>query len=616
MTRKLVRKFSLMFVGVVVSILIKAFAFEAMASDLPRFLPALGYDSGGTLPIKVVAADLNRDGILDLTVANQCGNNACSVGSIGVLLGYGDGTFRPATNYRSAGKYPSSVAVADLNNDGKPDLIVPNSYSDTVGVLLGKGDGTFRAAVTYSTVASGGSHPTSVAVADVNGDGKPDVVVINYVMVNFLSKTVAVLVGNGDGTLQPPVAYDSGGVIPFSVAITDVNGDRRPDLLVANYHASFQSLNGTVGVLIGNGDGTFQSPVAYPSGAALGPNAGGSIAAADVNGDGKPDLLVANWCSPSTCPNGAVSVLLGNGDGSFRPVVSYASGGSGTYAVAVADVNSDGRADLVVTNEQMWSDVNLDSAVGVLLGTGDGTFQPPVTYNSGGYWPFSVAIGDMNGDGNPDLAVVSDGMPPIFHGEAGVLMNIGGATTATSLVSSLNPSTYGQKVTWTASVATSGPTPPTGTVRLTWRYFTQTYVIGSATLNSDGVVIFTKGNLNAGSYPMSAVYQGDPNSFFGVLRQVVLPTTSAATITSSLNPSTFGQAVTFTAKITSPTVTPSGPVTFTAGTTVLGTAQLSSGKATFTTSTLPAGSTLVQVTYNGNSNIKGSSASVSQTVQP
>jgi hypothetical protein len=282
----------------------------------------------------------------------------------------------------------------------------------------------------------------------------------------------------------------------------------------------------------------------------------------------------------------------------------------------VADVNSDGRADLVVANEQTPTDGNLDSAVGVLLGRGDGTFQPPVTYNSGGYWPFSVAIGDMNGDGNPDLAVVSDGMPPTFHGEAGVLMNIGGATTATSLVSSLNPSTYGQKVTWTASVATSGPTPPSGTVRLTWRYFTQTYVIGSATLNTDGVVTFTKGNLNAGSYPMSAVYQGDPNGFFGTLRQVVLPTTSAATVTSSLNPSTFGHAITFTANITSPTVIPSGPVTFKAGTTVLGTAQLSGGKATFTTSTLPGGSTLVQVTYNGNSNIKGSSASVSQTVQP
>lgn len=619
MPHRLIRSFSPVLVVVFIPILITALGLDAKAGNLQRFLPPVGYDSAGTSPSEVVTADVNGDGILDLIVTNLCasGEPNCSVGSIGVLLGYGDGTFRPAMTYRSRGKYPSSVAVADLNKDGKPDLIVTNTFSDTVGVLLGKGDGTFRPAVTYSAVASGASAPAAIAVADVNGDGKTDVVVINSAMVNYLSKTVAVFLGNGDGSLQPPVAYGSGGIIPFSLAIADVNGDKKPDLVVANYAASFQSSdhNGRVGVLIGNGDGTFQAPVAYSSGAALGPNAGGSLAAADIDGDGNTDLVVANYCSPSACPNGAVNVLLGNGDGSFRPAITYGTGGSGTDSVAVADVNSDGRADLVVTNLQTGSDINLATAVGVLMGNGDGTFQAPVTYNSGGYWPTSVAVGDMNRDGNPDLVVVTDGMPPRYHGEAGVLTNIGSATTATSLISNLNPSIYGQNVTWTASVATVGPTTPTGLVRFTWRYFTQTYVLGSSGLNGHGVATFTKGDLNAGSYPMSAVYGSDPDSFFGLMRQVVLPTTSAATISSSLNPATYGQAITFTAKITSPTLIPSGPVTFKAGTTVLGTAQLVSGIATFTTSTLPAGTTLVQVIYQGNSNIKGSTASVTQTVQ-
>lgn len=191
--------------------------------------------------------------------------------------------------------------------------------------------------------------------------------------------------------------------------------------------------------------------------------------------------------------------------------------------------------------------------------------------------------------------------------------------TSTTLSSSLNPSMYGQPVTFTTRVTTSGPVPPTGTVVFMWRYFTQTYVIGTATLNSTGVATLTKSTLNANLFPMIAVYRGDTNnlgSTSAVLNQTVLQTTSAAAITSSANPSTVGLAVTFTAKITSPTVIPGGPVTFKAGTTLLGTAQLSSGRAKLTTSTLPTGSTVVKVSYNGNSNIKGSSASVTQTVQP
>jgi uncharacterized repeat protein (TIGR03803 family) len=189
------------------------------------------------------------------------------------------------------------------------------------------------------------------------------------------------------------------------------------------------------------------------------------------------------------------------------------------------------------------------------------------------------------------------------------------SATATTLVPSLNPSIYGQKVIWTATVTTSGSVPPTGTVNFTW----EGNSIGGAALNSSGVATLTKSLLNADSYPLTAVYEGDAKNLGSTspaLNQVIQQATSAATLTSSPNPSTQGQAVTFTATITSPTVTPSGPVTFAAGKKVLGTVELSKGKATFTTSTLAVGSTTVTVTYSWNSNVAESSASVTQTVQP
>jgi hypothetical protein len=188
------------------------------------------------------------------------------------------------------------------------------------------------------------------------------------------------------------------------------------------------------------------------------------------------------------------------------------------------------------------------------------------------------------------------------------------SATTTALTSSLNPSVYGQKVTWTATVKTSGSNTPTGKVNFNW----SSYSIGTATLNSSGVATLTRSLLSADAYPLFAVYTGDTNngrSASPILNQVITQTTSAATITASPNPSTQGQSVTFTAKITSPTVTPAGPVTFTAGKTVLGSVDLSDGKATFTTSALAVGSTAVTVTYPSDSDISSSSASVTQVVE-
>ncbi|MGC2196746.1 MAG: Ig-like domain repeat protein [Terriglobales bacterium] len=194
--------------------------------------------------------------------------------------------------------------------------------------------------------------------------------------------------------------------------------------------------------------------------------------------------------------------------------------------------------------------------------------------------------------------------------------------TSTALVSSLNPSSYGQAVTCAAMVTTSGPVSPTGNVAFRWSNSGRIFTIGTAPLNASGVATLTRSNLNADPfgvpYPMVAVYSGDASnlgSTSAVLPQHVLQTKTAATITSSANPSIQGQAVTFAARITSPTVIATGPVTFFVGSTVLGTAQLSGGRAKFTTLALPVGSSTVKVTYYGNSNIAKSSASLVQTVR-
>ena len=176
-----------------------------------------------------------------------CPNFACQTdGIIGVLLGNGNGTFQTAVTYDSGGLNPYSVAVADVNGDGKPDLLVANEGSNTVGVLLGNRNGTFQTAVTYG---SGGLGAVSVAVADVNGDGKPDLLVANEG-----SNTVGVLLGNRNGTFQTAVTYGSGGLGAVSVAVADVNGDGKPDLLVAMVNcggsAGCGGSDGMVGVLL------------------------------------------------------------------------------------------------------------------------------------------------------------------------------------------------------------------------------------------------------------------------------------------------------------------------------------------------------------------------------
>jgi hypothetical protein len=558
----------------------------------PLFLPVVTYSSGGSFPISVVVADVNGDGKPDLVVANTWSNN------VDVLLGDGDGTFQPAVSYGmgGAGSCFAFVAVGDLNGDGKADIVV--ACGAGVSVLLGNGDGTFQAAVTYSP--GGGS----VAIGDVNGDGIPDLVVPG-----------AVLLGNGDGTFQTPISNGSGGE---QVVIADVNGDGKPDLVVAvecGPQGCSQPYNGgVVNVLLGNGDGTFQAPVSY--------NPGGlftvSVAVADVNGDGKPDLAVGNSCNYGyLCTNGVVAVFLGNGDGTFEASGIYSSDGVqlGLAAgeVAIGDVNGDGKPDLLVTNGCTNGACEGDGTVGVLLGNGDGTFQSPLTFDSGGARPYGLAVGDLRGDGRLDLAVANTS-----NSTVGVLLNNTGPhpSTTTTLVPSVNPARPKEVVTYSATVTTQDGGAATGTV---WFQDGGTTVAAVSVANNQAQ--FGTSYKTVGLHRMTAVYSGDLKyvgstsaTLFELVGAEVSTTTELAT---SGSPSQIGQPVTFTATVTSKYgAPPDGElVTFYNGKTMLGSAALAGGTAAYTTSTLSAGKHTIKATYAGDNIFKQSSGHVTQVVE-
>jgi Big-like domain-containing protein/VCBS repeat protein/HYDIN/CFA65/VesB family protein/centrosomal CEP192-like protein len=499
-------------------------AYEPERSKLPSglgFDPAVTYLSGGCYAYSLAAADLNGDGILDLVVTQGspiCGQG--DPGAVGVLLGNGDGTFQKAVTYDAGPSWTFAVAVADVNGDGKPDLLVDNWCIDQncdggVSVLLGNGDGTFQPAVTYGTGGKVDQGPwqSSLAVADVNGDGKPDVLVANECAdSNCDTGSVGVLLGNGDGTFQSATTYNTGAYDAFSVTVADINGDGKPDALVANNCSTADTCesggpDGTVSVLLGNGDGTFGSATTYSSGGLYAE----SIAVADVNGDSRPDIIVGNIYACCNSDNdGSVGILLGNGDGTFQSATAYSSGGYVAFSVSVADVDGDGKPDLVVTNECTANRCANASTggVGVLLGNGDGTFQTAATYGTGGWAALFVAVADVNGDGKPDLVVAnecstSNWIECYSGGAVGVLINA--VATTTALTSLPNPSNLGQTVTFTATVTPQGQGTPTGTVS----FFDSGTNIGNSNLNSSGIATLMSSSLAVGTHTITATYNGD-----------------------------------------------------------------------------------------------------------
>ncbi|MGH6890411.1 MAG: FG-GAP repeat domain-containing protein [Rhizomicrobium sp.] len=329
--------------------------------------------STGTNPQTVVVADFNKDGKADFAEVNYSGGGA---GSVGVFLGNGDGTFTSKGKF-AVGLGPDGIAAADVNGDGKLDLVTADDTGSRVSVLLGDGDGTFQTHTDYTT----GGFPHSVALGDFNGDGAPDIAVANEG-----DDTVGVLLNNGKGSFGAMKTYATGSE-PYWVTAADLRHNGKTDMVVAQYNAA------TVGVFLGNGDGTFRTRADYATGTAP-----AVVLASDLNGDRKLDLATANYNNGQT---GSVSVLLGNGDGTFLTHTDYTAG-TGPDGLAVGRFEGNRTYDLAVADL-------IGNTMSILPGNGDGTFGAPQNFATQEY-PLGIGAGVFKGRNKrkQDLIVTND----------------------------------------------------------------------------------------------------------------------------------------------------------------------------------------------------------------
>jgi uncharacterized repeat protein (TIGR01451 family) len=540
--------------------------------------------------------DFNGDNKPDLAVADVSGE------IVTVLLGNGDGTFRTGSINATSGT-PVAIAVGDFNGDGRMDLAVANNFSGNVSILLGNGDGTFQTAVNYSV----GGNASTLAAADFNGDGKADLVVSSAIANNL-----AILLGNGDGTFQAATSVTTGST--SSLAVADFNGDGIADLIMAS--------EGSVILLLGKGDGTFQPGQTLSIGGVY----ANGVAAADFNVDGNADVLVESYSS--------IEVLLGNGGGGFAAPLSQNVGYNG-YGPIIADFYGDGKPGVAFSYYNCSYSNGADhGCVTLLRGNGDGTFGAPASYLSANSEGGGVAVGDFNGDGKVDL-VLSD------TPTTGYTVLLGGAvpdlTISVSHGTGLTEGQQGAEYTITVTNAGDFSTvAPVGAVATLPIGFTAASLSGTGWTCTLSTLACTRADsLAAGaSYPaiilkfnIAGSLTGNVTSTFTVggggetntsndsasdTTFLRYPTVTA--LVSSANPSVMGQAVTLSATVTAGAT---GRVDFYAGTAPLGSAPIASGQSVFATTQLPSGVSSLQAFYPGDSNY-GPSASTtySQTVTP
>ena len=612
------------------------------------FQPMRVFDAGGCRSLaSLTMGDLNGDGVPDVVVVSGQVSLFANGVQLSVLLNRGSGTFAAAELNIAGGS--GNVAVADFNRDGNADLALADG-----SVYLGNGDGSLR----FSANASLGA--MALIAADFNHDGKPDIAAVVECAPAGCSSggQLETSQGNGDGTFKPVRTLASRGFFPEALAAGDFNGDGVIDIAVLNNCTDVAcSAGGSVSLFLGNGNGTFH----YDSTITLAPpTVAGipvSIVAGDFNNDGIVDLAVVGPLPGSFREPSAVSTLLGNGDGSFQTaILTTTQGPAETAAALAADFNGDGILDLVLAGGLTCSDCSGHGTI--IYGNGDGTFATGRDIGTQGGPPVSVAVadfygngtltsvfanhcgdslgcpggsvmidgtdnitdimlaflaaGDFNNDGKPDLAGSLQ-----FDPGASVLLNVGAAAAATTMT--LSPSAQqsyaaSQPVTLTAQVQHTGPGAPTNRVK----FFDGAVAIGSVLLDGNGQASLTTAALAVGPHFIVSRYIGDGNfaasNSLGV-RLTVAQATTATVVSSSANPSYPNQTVTFTANVTAQFGGAlSGSVVFKQGNAIVATLPLSGGQAAFTTTYTTPVVRQITAIYSGDSSDLGSTSAVLRQV--
>jgi hypothetical protein len=471
---------------------------------------------GGFEPegVGLASGDFNGDGIPDFVIGNSDCTPKCNHAPITVFLSNADGSLNPGMNYSPNGSYILQfVAVADFNGDGKLDIAASDTLNGRIQIFLGDGKGGFSVGLTYPTDTAPNAHPVGIVAADFNGDGKPDLAIVNnFGPINSpTSADVGVLINDGKGAFNTLVNSPALTNVATELTAADVNGDGILDLVAPLYGqcalGTCNSPGNAVAILLRNGDGSFQAESDFK----LVDNNGTTYnnpyhaAMADLNGDGKADLVVTIQDQVHTVNQG-IAVALGNGSATFfgTPTVLQSTPQNQLFAspplpayVKIVDLNRDGYPDLVFTNA-------LEGGVGVLYGLGDGTFPYDALEFAANRWAWDFALVDINGDGVPD--VVASGFQQSFSG-VGVLLNTSGSSIA--LTSSALKPTTGQSVTFTATITGSkvrGVTAaPTGSVT----FFDGTTALGAGAPIKSGAATTSAIFATAGPHNITAQYSGD-----------------------------------------------------------------------------------------------------------